>query len=532
MERPSRRRDDAPRKPDKRGGGRPSGKPSAPRGRKGPTKGKGGPRTAGGHAPLKPRPLPPRDPARDAVMRLLARQVGRFPDVDILSPETAGMSARDAAFAHAIYDAVLRRWITLVEILRYELTKPWEEGNRFAAAAMLAGAAQILFLDKVPAHAAVNESVEWAKQHGGPGAGALTNAVLRKVVSLITPPPPPPADPWAHVLRDGSETPEAPPPAPIEPGSRRPRWDDARNELPMTDGSALMVSREVLPRDPLTRLAVATSHPLDLLQAWARDLPLREVRRLAVHGLAAPPTVLNTAYAKSPLPEACIPHAAPGHHLWTGEFEALASLLAERKDIWAQDPASSLAVSSVVDLRPSCIVDVCAGMGTKTRQLAAAFPGAEIYATDIDIPRLRTLREVFAGHERIRVIDYRQRTELAGKADLVLLDVPCSNTGVLARRVEARYRFSAARTEELLGTQRQIIADSIPLLRRGVATGGQGGLLYSTCSLDPRENEEQARWASKWHGFEVARENRRLPEGGPGEPAERYSDGSFAVLLR
>jgi 16S rRNA (cytosine967-C5)-methyltransferase len=75
--------------------------------------------------------------------------------------------------------------------------------------------------------------------------------------------------------------------------------------------------------------------------------------------------------------------------------------------------------------------------------------------------------------------------------------------------------------------QRQIIADSVRLLK----PGGGGRLLYSTCSLDPAENREQAAWACRWHGFRIGREHDRLPEGLPGDPAEKYSDGSYAVLL-
>ena len=75
--------------------------------------------------------------------------------------------------------------------------------------------------------------------------------------------------------------------------------------------------------------------------------------------------------------------------------------------------------------------------------------------------------------------------------------------------------------------QRQIIADAVRLLRMD----GKAAILYSTCSLDPRENEEQARWAQKWHDFEITRESRRLPEGGPGQAPQTYTDGSYAVLL-
>ena len=248
--------------------------------------------------------------------------------------------------------------------------------------------------------------------------------------------------------------------------------------------------------------------------------------------MITPPTILNTSAAKEPLPETCIVHDAPGHHVFTGSRAELSEMLKSRDDIWVQDPASSLAVQSVLDLEPEVIIDACAGLGTKTRQLAAAFPNATVIASDIDRPRFQSLARSMADVPNVRVVPYTELSAHHGTADLVLLDVPCSNTGVLSRRVEAKYRTSEQRTAELTGLQRQIIADAIPLLRaRGQGRPG-GALLYSTCSLDPRENEEIARWVSKWHSFDVEREHRRVPSGGPGRPATEYSDGSYAVLLR
>jgi 16S rRNA (cytosine967-C5)-methyltransferase len=226
------------------------------------------------------------------------------------------------------------------------------------------------------------------------------------------------------------------------------------------------------------------------------------------------------------------PHSAPGHHVFTGTHGALAALLDKRSDIWVQDPASSLAVSSVADLQigGGLILDLCAGQGTKTRQLSAAFPSAPIIATDIDAARRNILAAVFKESEQVRVLEPAEiREQCLEKADLVLLDVPCSNTGVLARRPEARYRFSAASIESVTAAQRQIIADSIPLLATGA--GGRGKILYSTCSLEPAENSQHAAWAAKWHAFTIARENQRLPGGGPGELSTQYSDGSYAALL-
>jgi 16S rRNA (cytosine967-C5)-methyltransferase len=436
---------------------------------------------------------PPRS-ARALVHRQLASQARRYPDLDIAPLETDGLDARDAALAHAICDAAIRRWLTLEFLLNTRLSTPLAELEPKLQAVLLAGAAQIFLLDRLPAHAVINEAVEWSKRAIRPGAGAMVNAVLRKMSALR--------------------------------GDRRPAWSDARDALPLDDGAALSLTEPVLPEDALARLGIATSHPRWLLERWIRAFGPDQTRAVALHGLIHPPTILNTGHTLTPPPEELTtPHRAPGHHVFTGDRAALIDLLHTRPDLWVQDPASSLAVGSLDNVRPGVIADVCAGQGTKTRQLAARFPSARIIASDADSRRLAQLREFFRSSEQVIVADPATvRRDWAGRVDLALLDVPCSNTGVLARRVEARYRGPEA-LERLLGTQRQIIADSIPLLAPRAA------ILYSTCSLEPEENQSQAAWARKWHHYKITDTRSTLPRGEPGGSSTSYSDGSFSCLL-
>lgn len=490
-----------------------------------------GPRS--GRAPSAPRDVPAagenvkeaplNDHARHAVIRVLVRQARLYPEFDltamerIVEAEDSPLNERDRAFAYAIYDAVARRWLTLEFLIQRSLTQPFIDLEPRLKAVLLAGAAQMLFMDKVPTHSAINHAVEWAKRVIRPGAGAFTNAVLRKVALL-------------KVEGDAA---------------RREKYTDQRDELPNADGSALVLAEACLPEIDLGRLAVATSHPIGLLRHWLNaGAPVREVRRLAMHALVRPPVILNTNFIRAPLPPALehplVPHALPGHHVYTGSGETLAQLLSIRTDLWVQDPASALAVQSVAHLRPSLILDLCAGQGTKTRQLAATFPNAKVIATDVDDTRFGRLQRAFAGSAQVSILSARAiREKCAGLADLILLDVPCSNTGVLARRPEARYRFDPEHLKSLQETQKQIIADSLLLLRPASAHGAsahhpaaaRGKILYSTCSLEVEENQKQAAWADKWHQLGVSRERRHLPEGEPGDPAHRYCDGSFAALL-
>jgi 16S rRNA (cytosine967-C5)-methyltransferase len=321
---------------------------------------------------------------------------------------------------------------------------------------------------------------------------------------------------------------------------RRERYTDLLDELPALDGSAIVLAEPVMPEHELERLGLATSHPRDLLTHWLKDAPMREVRRLAMHSMCRPPVILNTAYLASPMPEGPLtaPHSVPGHHVFVGTGAELHALLSTRADLWVQDPASALAVQGVADLRPGLVLDLCAGHGTKTRQLARTFRDAKVVATDVDEHRFRSLQKAFADDPQVSVVEpHKVRERFTAKADLVLLDVPCSNTGVLARRPEAKLRFSGESLLSLLGVQKQIIADALPLLSEGGAGSNgagptaRGRILYSTCSLEPKENAQQVAWADRWHKLGVSRERRHAPAGGPGEPPHAYCDGSFAALL-
>ena len=428
----------------------------------------------------------------------MLRQAKRYPDLLSDQPETAGLADNDAGLADVIYDASVRRWLTLSALIERAGERPMARLEPVVRASLLAGAAQIVLLDRVPAYAAVGESVAFVKSRGGRRASGLVNAILRKLADAVEP--------------EARET-----------------WTDRDDEVPLSDGRARGFARAVLPDDAVSRLEAQTSVPVSLIARWTRGRDTEAATQRALHALARPPIVLHTAFAEHNVADTA-PHDADGHAVYTGGVDALRTMLAARGDIWVQDAASAEPIRLAQEVlgrdTPGRIVDLCAGVGTKTRQLAAAFPGAQIVASDPDTDRFETLTRAFAGHERVRVVGSDALLGAClGWADLVVLDVPCTNSGVLPRRPGARYRVGRS-LQRLVDTQRQILADAQRLRSAG------GSVLYATCSLEPEENDRQAAWSAKWHGLSVVKSRATEPRGLAGGEAGSYRDGGFAAVLR
>ena len=454
----------------------------------------------------RPGHAPPAEASTDPRVRVLDRLAARvksFPDLPIASLDPSGLEPRDAAFARALDLAIARRWLTLVALAEPHVERGWARLQDPLKAAILAGTAQLILLDRIPDHAAVDASVEWAKRTAGAGAGGLVNAVLRRV-----------AESRAELLP--AEHPEA-----IAAVGRP-------DLVPLSDGRAWRLARPVFGDETVTLLAAQTSHAKELVVHWIGAHGREKTREICHHDLSEAPTLVTglSAPTAARFADRLAPHARDGWWAWSGSATDLAELLAGDRDARVQDPGSAEPVAAVTaaGLFPKVIVDLCAGRGTKTRQLATAFPSAEVIATDIDAARRRDLSALARNHHRIQAVEPGEVTRWFGKTDLVVLDVPCTNTGVLPRRPEARYRFTRARLESLLELQREIAVGALPLL------SPRGAVLYSTCSLEPAENARQADWLRRRGGLSPLAERQRFPEGAPGEPPTAYVDGGFHSL--
>ncbi len=192
-----------------------------------------------------------------------------------------------------------------------------------------------------------------------------------------------------------------------------------------------------------------------------------------------------------------------------------------------QDPAT-LAATGLLRLQPGLrVLDACAAPGGKTAQIAAAMQGqGTLVAMERHPDRLSRLNEnlVRLGLKawvQVRQGDAGDPALLAtlGTFDRILLDAPCTNTGVLRRRPDARWRFSSARLRTMTGRQHRLLAALLPLL------APQGRLVYSTCSLEPEENGELAAAVCRGQpGFAVVETRDHLP-------SRDGTDGAFACAI-
>ena len=441
---------------------------------------------------------PPPADARDAAYRVLSAHAISFPDLLPVEPQIQHLEPRDRALCHAIIRESVTRWITLRHIITQLAGRGFETIEPRMQGVLIGASAQLLLLDRLPPHAVINESVEWAKRYIRPKAGGMTNAILRKVARTR--------------------------------GQLLDTYDNQPNAIPLSSGSALELNDSTLPADPLSHTSTAYSIPKATIKRWAKLYP-DEHHRLIAHTLMYPPTLVYcNDWPQITDIDDLDPHDSPSHRVYTGSRAHLSRLLDANPTLRVQDPASSNVVNSIPDGNYSTIIDYCAGQGTKTRQLAERFPNATIIAMEIDSRRLDTLMDVFDGNPEYKNVLVRHVDELEESvpngADLILTDVPCSNSGVLARRMEARYRPMTTQISRLSKLQLDILSTVIPHLNPG------GALVYSTCSIEPEENQHLRDWIQADPIFEFVSEHQILPTAIPGDPPSTYTDASYACLFK
>jgi len=189
-----------------------------------------------------------------------------------------------------------------------------------------------------------------------------------------------------------------------------------------------------------------------------------------------------------------------------------------------QDPSTLMAVELLAPKPGEAVLDACAAPGGKTSYIAELMHNeGQIAACDSSRPRLERLREnlhrLGVANAATQRVDWLTQAGPFEKEsfDRILVDAPCSNTGVIRRRVDVRWRLTPADFEQMPQRQRRIMEAVIPLLKPG------GTLVYSTCSLEPEEDELLAQGIARdFPQLTLAEMSRR-------EPHRDRTDGAFAA---
>jgi 16S rRNA (cytosine967-C5)-methyltransferase len=362
------------------------------------------------------------------------------------SPEVDRLSTPDRNLTTTLVLGTLRWQLALDARIRQLLARPEARLSAAAASALRMGAYQLGYLDRVPAHAVIHDSVELVKQGKEPGAAGMVNAVLRKIAAQ------------GKFLNAGPSTP---------PVRRSDRHDTS-------------VVREI---------AAAWAHPEWMVERWVLRYGRDAAQAICQCDQEPAGLSLRVAGASTNLEGI---ETEPGAFLRSarrvirGDVGRSAAFRDGRVRI--QDEASQLVAEIAAAAAPHAerVLDTCAAPGGKTAILAERLPDAEITAVDVSRKRLDVMRKLASGSiakpVRFEVTD-AAKLELKPEWDLILCDVPCSGTGTMARNPEIRLRVS----EQDLGRQHARQVAILQAALRGLAPKGR--LVYSTCSLEPEENE-------------------------------------------
>lgn len=416
--------------------------------------------------------LPLLSPARVAAYEVLERVITQnaFASNLLSTSRYDKLSREDRALLQELTMGVLRWQGRLDFLIERHTRREIDKLDLEAVIALRLGLYQLLYLTRIPAFAAINESVNLVKEHGKERVAGLVNGVLRS----------------------------------------------AQREL---EFNILPSSKSLV-----HRLSVETSHPVWLVKRWLARFGEDETRKMALANNEVPSVSFRFNPKRKPIEE------VRAEFEWrkinvrpstlTPEAYVLedGSLLGKSDPVqqgwvYLQDEASQLigrlALQVVAKNPAATVLDLCAAPGSKANLIASELTTeALVVAADLHQHRLRTIKELSArlGIENINPIrlDAARDLPFAPEAfDLVLLDAPCSGLGTLQRNPEIKWRMNETKVAELAELQKQLLTKASEQLKPG------GTLLYSVCSTELEEGEEVVAWFRRQHPeySEITREH-------------------------
>lgn len=406
--------------------------------------------------------LPLLSPARAAAFEVLERVATQnaFASNLLTATRYDKLSREDRGLLQELTLGVLRWQGRLDFLIERHTRREIDKLDLEAVIALRLGLYQLLYLTRVPAFAAINESVNLVKEHGKIQASGLVNGVLRS----------------------------------------------AQRELEFN----------ILPssKSPVHRTSIETSHPVWLVKRWIARFGEADTRELALANNKVPATSFRFNPNRKPVeevkadlelrkikirPSSLTPEA---YVVEDGSLPATSEPV-QQGWVYLQDEASQLigrlALKLIAEKQPAKVLDLCSAPGSKANLIASELrPDSLVVAADLHQHRMRTIKELSArlGVENINLVRLNAEQDLpfpAESFDLVLLDAPCSGLGTLQRNPEIKWRMNEAKIAELADLQKRLITSASKQLKPG------GILLYSVCSTEPEEGEEVVAWFRRQH---------------------------------
>ncbi|WP_088891633.1 16S rRNA (cytosine(967)-C(5))-methyltransferase [Leptolyngbya ohadii] len=435
---------------------------------------------------------------------LVLRSIGRGAFADIAVDrvlQRQELSSVDRRFVTELVYGTVRRQRTLDAIVDDLATKKSHQQPEDLRLILHLGLYQLRYLDQIPASAAVNTTVDLAKQNGFSGLSGFVNGLLRQYLRLSQSNP---------------------------------------TQIP------------TVPEDPIARLGIQHSYPDWIVQVWADEFGLAEAEKLCewfnrspqidlrVNRLRSSVAEVQSAMESAGISIMPVPPIPTALRLPQG-VGTITQLPGYTEGFWSVQDSSAQLVSELLDPQPGeTVIDACAAPGGKTTHSAERMDDrGTIWAIDRYASRLKKLQQnadrLQLQSIHIRTGDSRDQPDLVNQADRVLLDAPCSGLGTLHRHADARWRQTPDTVKELSQLQAELLQAAASWTKVG------GVLVYATCTLHPAENEaivqsflqRHSQWAIEPPAQNSLAATFALPQGWLKVlPHHHNMDGFFMVRLR
>ncbi len=447
----------------------------------------------------------PQRHARDAAAKFLARPVDKRLG-DSRRNFASMVEARERPLFHELVAGTTRREICLDAVLSAYSNAPIGRIERRLKTVLRLALYQLIFLDGIPDHAAVSESLKLIPSKRARG---FANGILRQV------------------LREGRKTDVAP------------AAEARRCALPIGESAWFVTQRPILPdpeEEPLAHVAAAHGFPVEAAALLVAGIGDEAALAVMSHANMRPQTALRVCGDLSQR-QSCVDSlrqqgvtleslGGPESGVFGLETGIDPATLTpfQSGELTVQGPFAARVAPLLGPQAGERVLDLCAAPGGKAIHLAELAPDAEIVAYAQDVQGGQRLNSTLARCQRanIKVVQSRKTPYHQGPFDRILLDVPCSNSGVLSRRPEARHRLDRRSLASLAQIQRSLLKKT---LSKCSPKTDLTRVVYSTCSILPGENGDLVRLVLKdFANAKLVQEIQALPQG-------PWLDGGYAALI-